>query len=66
MELPPLTPEAILWLAGPVVAPIAVAVGGVLARRRGVRTTLFLIAVGGFIVSVLWILLALRVEAIVQ
>ena len=66
MELPTLTPEAILWLAGPVVASIAVAVGGVLARRRAVRATLFVIASAGFTASLLWILLVLRVEAIEQ
>ena len=64
MELPPVTPELILWLGGPPLASSAIALGAVFAQRRAVRQTLFLIGVGGFVLSVLWILLALRVEAV--
>jgi hypothetical protein len=64
VELPPITPEVILWLMGPPLASIGVALGAFFAPRRAVRWALFLTAVGGLVVSALWILLALRVEAI--
>jgi hypothetical protein len=43
---------------------IAVAFGAMFTRRPAVRWALFWIGLGGLIVSVLWILLALHVEAI--
>jgi hypothetical protein len=69
VDLPRVTPELILFvLVGPPLASIAVALGGFLARRRGVRGALFFFFVGlaWFIVSLLWILLVLRIEAIEQ
>jgi hypothetical protein len=55
-------------LVGPPLASISVALAGLFARRRGVRGARFFFFVGlaWFIVSVLWILLVLRIEAIEQ
>jgi hypothetical protein len=64
MDLPPVTPEVVFWLCGPPLASIAVALGALFTRRRAIRHVLFWVGLGGLIVSVLWILLALRVEAI--
>jgi lipopolysaccharide export LptBFGC system permease protein LptF len=66
LDLPPITPEVLLWLGVPLLASVAAALGGIFVRRRSVGTALVLIGLGGFVVSVLWILLALRVEAVVQ
>jgi hypothetical protein len=67
VDLPPVTPEMILFvLVGPPLVSIAIALGALFAWRRAVRGALFLffVALSGFIVSVLWILLVLRIEAI--
>lgn len=67
VDLPPVTPELIVFvLVGPPLASIAVVLGGLFAWRRAVRGALFFFLVGlaSFIVSVLWILLVLRIEAI--
>jgi hypothetical protein len=69
VDLPPVTPELILFvLVGPPLASIAVALGGLFARRRGVPGALFFFFVGlaWFIASLLWILLVVRIEAIEQ
>ena len=66
MDLPPVTPELAFWWGGPVLASIAVALVGWFARRRLVRQALISIGLSGLILSVLWILLGLRVEAVVK
>jgi hypothetical protein len=66
VELPPVTPELFFWFGGPLLASLAVACGGFFARRRVVRLALATVGLGGLILSVLWILLALRVEAVVR
>ena len=69
MDLPRVTSELILFvLVGPPLASIALALGGLFARRRGVRGALlfFFVGLAWFIASLLWILLVLRIEAIEQ
>jgi lipopolysaccharide export LptBFGC system permease protein LptF len=66
VDLPTLTWEAILWLGVPPAASIVVAVAGLYTRRRTVGVTLLFIGVLGLILSVLWFLLVLRVEAVVK
>ena len=61
-----MTLEAILWLGVPLAASIAVSLVGLRARLGGVRATLVSIGVVGVALSIAWILLALRIEAVVK
>jgi hypothetical protein len=61
-----MTLEAILWLGVPLAASIAVSLVGPRARLRGVRVMLVSIGVVGVALSIAWILLALRIEAVVK
>jgi hypothetical protein len=65
VDLPPVSLEAILWLGAPPLGSVGVALSARVAKRRAVRQLLIGIGVSGFIVSVLWFLLVLRVEAVV-
>jgi hypothetical protein len=70
MKAPPLDADALFWLGGPVVASIAIALGGLFIRKRAAPhldragSALLLIGVVGLIVSAAWIALVFRVEAI--
>jgi hypothetical protein len=66
VRLPPLTAEALLWLAGPVVLSLATLVIGLALRRhhRLAGRALVLLSIVGLFLSASWIALVMRVEAI--
>jgi hypothetical protein len=66
VDVPLLTLEAVLWLGGPLVASAAVALAGVYLRSRRVGIALLSLGLLGALISVGWILLVLRVEAVVE
>jgi hypothetical protein len=67
VRLPPLTAEAVLWLAGPVaLSLVTLVVGLALFRRRHRLTgsTLVIVSIAGLLLSAGWIALAMRIEAV--
>lgn len=66
MDLPTFTLEAILWLGVPPIASVTVALTGLYMRPRRLGTSVFFIGILGLILSALWFLLVLRVEAVVK
>lgn len=58
--------DAVLWLGGPPLASIAVAIGGLLVRRHTYRTGLVLFVVGfvGLVASAAWVAFAFYVDAV--
>jgi hypothetical protein len=65
--LPPVTPELVLFvLVGPPLVSAALTVAGLYTRRRRLGVALVALGILGMILSALWLLLVLRVEAVVQ